>query len=149
MDNMKKTQEVLMNSIFEVFEKMFFVFLEPIDEEIRYDMIASIHFSGPMKGDIRAYLSKPIASIMVENMLGMDPKEVTDKTMEDCAKEALNMIAGSFLNKLDSKKVFDLSIPAYDKKSGNYSKSSQSTIELIFDSDGQQMGIEMNIETKQ
>ncbi len=149
MDNMKKTQEVLMNSIFEVFEKMFFVFLEPLDEDIRYDMVTSIHFSGPMKGDIRAYLSKPIASIMVENMLGMDSKEVTDKAMEDCAKEALNMIAGSFLNKLDSKKVFDLSIPSYEKKTGKFSKSSDATIALIFDSDGQQMGIEMNMETKQ
>ena len=148
MDNMRKTQEVLMNSIFEVFEKMFFVFLEPFDEDIRYDMVTSIHFNGPMKGDIRAYLSKPIASIMVENMLGLDPKEVTDKTMEDCAKEALNMIAGSFLNKLDSKKVFDLSIPAYEKKTGSFSKNPDATIALIFDSDGQQMGIEMKIDAQ-
>ena len=146
MDNMKKTQEVLMNSIFEVFEKMFFVFLEPVDEDIRYDMMASIQFKGPRKGLIRAYISRPIASVMVENMLGLDPKEVTDKTMEDCAKESLNMIAGSFLNKLDSKKVYDLSIPTYEKKSGKFSKSADATMALCFDSDGQQMGIEMMVE---
>lgn len=148
MDNMKKTQEVLMNSIFEVFEKMFFVFLEPLDEEIRYDMVVSIQFRGPSNGEIRAYISKQIASIMVENMLGMEPQEVTDKTREDCAKEALNMIAGSFLNKLDPKKVFDLSIPAYEKKAGNFKKGTDATISLAFDSDGQQMGLEMNMETK-
>ncbi len=148
MDNTKKTQEVLMNSIFEVFEKMFFVFLEPFDEDIRYDMIVSIGFSGPSQGSIRAYLSKPIASIMVENMLGLDPAEVTDKSMEDCAKESLNMIAGNFLNKLEPKKVYDLSIPAYEKKSGTFPKDSEAALKLIFDSDGQRMAVAMTIDAK-
>jgi CheY-specific phosphatase CheX len=144
MDNMKKIQEVLMNSIFEVFEKMFFVFLEPFDEDIRYDMVASIRFSGPMKGEIKAYLSRDVASIMVENMLGLDPKNVTDKTMEDCAKEALNMIAGNFLNKLDTKKVFDLSIPEYEKKTATFKKENDATLSLIFDSDGQYLAVAMS-----
>ncbi len=148
MDNMKKTQEVLMNSIFEVFEKMFFVFLEPLDEDVRYDLITSIHFSGPMKGEIKAYFSSGIAGIMVQNMLGLEPKEVTEKTMEDCAKEALNMIAGSFLNKLEPKKVFDLSIPAYEKAEGSFSKNPDLTLSLVFDSDDQRMGLTMNIEPK-
>ncbi len=147
MDNMKKTQEVLMNSIFEVFEKMFFVFLEPLEEDIQYDMIASIRFSGPMRGEIKAYLSRGVASIMVENMLGMDPKEVTDKTMEDCAKEALNMIAGNFLNKLDTKKVFDLSIPAYEKKTAKFTKDNEATLSLTFDSDGHYLAVTMNQDT--
>lgn len=146
MDNMKKTQEVLMNSIFEVFEKMFFVFLEPLDEDVQFDMITSIHFSGPMQGEIKAYLSGGIAGIMVQNMLGLEPNEVTEKTMEDCAKEALNMIAGSFLNKLDPKKVFDLSIPAYNKTSGKFSKNPDLTLSLVFDSDDYRMGITLNIE---
>jgi CheY-specific phosphatase CheX len=127
---------------------MFFVFLEPLDEDVRYDMLTTIHFSGPMKGEIKAYLSKGIASLMVQNMLGMEPWEVTDKTMEDCAKEALNMIAGSFLNKLEPKKVFDLSIPDYEKKTGNYSKNPDQALSLIFDSDDHRMGIAMNIETQ-
>ena len=148
MDNMKKTQEVLMNSIFEVFEKMFFVFLEPFDEDIRYDMSTSIQFSGPMKGEIKAFLSKGIASIMVQNMLGLEPKEVTEKTMEDCAKESLNMIAGSFLNKLEPKKVFDLSIPTFEKKAGNFSRDPAITLSLAFDSDDMKMALMMNIEAK-
>ena len=146
MGNTKKIQEMLMNSIFEVFEKMFFVFLEPFDEDIQYDMITSIQFSGPMKGEIKAYLSKGIASIMVQNMLGLELSEVTDKTREDCAKEALNMIAGSFLNKLERKKVFDLSIPAYEKKSDKLLKNSDAALSLTFDSDNQYLGIVMNLE---
>ncbi|MEN6469813.1 MAG: chemotaxis protein CheX [Smithella sp.] len=143
---MKKIQEILMNSIFEVFEKMFFVFLEPFDEDIQYDMMTSIQFSGPRKGDIKAYLSKGVASIMAQNMLGLERKDVTDKTMEDCAKEALNMIAGSFLNKLDAKQAFDLSIPVYEKKSGTFKRENDATLSLSFDSDDQYMGITMDIE---
>jgi CheY-specific phosphatase CheX len=148
MANMKKTQEILMNSIFEVFEKMFFVFLEPFDEDIQYDMVTSIQFSGPIKGEVKAYLSRGIASIMVQNMLGLESKDVTGKTMEDCAKEALNMISGNFVNKLDATQVFDLSIPTYEKKSGKFKKDSDATVSLSFDSDDQYMGITMNIETQ-
>ncbi len=146
MASMKKTQEVLMNSIFEVFEKMFFVFLEPFDEDIQYDMVTSISFSGPIKGEIKAYLSRGVASIMVENMLGIDHKDVTEKTMEDCAKEALNMIAGNFLNKLDSNHVFDLSIPAYERKTAKFKKELDADLSLIFESDGLHLAVTMNQE---
>ena len=146
MGNTKKIQEMLMNSIFDVFEKMFFVFLEPYDEDIQYDLMTSIQFSGPMKGEIKSYLSRDIASVMVQNMLGLEPKEVTDKTMEDCAKEALNMIAGNFLNKLEPKEVFDLSIPAYVKKSDRLSGDSDAALSLKFDSDNRYLGIVLNLE---
>ena len=135
-----------MNSIFDVFEKMFFVFLEPYDEDIQYDLMTSIQFSGPMKGEIRTYLSRGIASLMVQNMLGLEPKEVTDNKMEDCAKEALNMIAGNFLNKLEPKEVFDLSIPAYVKKSDRLSEDSHAALSLMFDSDNRYLGIVLNLE---
>jgi len=138
-----------MNSIFEVFEKMFFVFLEPYDEVIQYDMVTSIRFSGPMKGEIKAYLSKSVASIMVENMLGIDPKEVSEKTMEDCAKEALNMIAGNFLNKLDTNHVFDLSIPEYEKKTSKFDKDQDAGMSLIFESDGHSLAVTMREEALQ
>jgi len=146
MANMKKIQETLMNSIFEVFEKMFFVFLEPFEEDIHYDMMTSIRFSGPMRGEIRAYLSKGVAVAMVKNMLGLEPKDVTDKVMEDCVKEALNMISGNFLNKWDATQVFDLSIPEYEKKQGKFEKDKPATLSLLFESDEQYMGITMNLE---
>jgi len=98
--------------------------------------------------NIKAYLSNGVASIMVQNMLGMEPAEVTDKTMEDCAKEALNMIAGSFLNKVDAKQVFDLSIPVYEKKTDKVKKDGNATLSLTFDSDDQYLGITMNLESE-
>ncbi|MBP7233288.1 MAG: hypothetical protein KBA28_15310, partial [Syntrophaceae bacterium] len=84
---MKKIQETMMTSIFNVFEKMFFVFLEPLDEDIQYDMVTSIKFTGVMKGEIKAYLSRGIVDIMAQNMLSIEPSEITDQTIEDCAKE--------------------------------------------------------------
>lgn len=145
MVSMKKIQEALMTSIFNVFEKMFFVFLEPLDEDIEYDLVTSIKFSGPMSGEIKAYLSRGIVDIMAQNMLSLAPSEITDQTIEDCAKEAINMIAGSFLNKLEPSQVFDLSIPDFEKTSGLLVKDSKTTLSLSFDSDEQLMGIALNL----
>jgi len=135
-----------MTSIFNVFEKMFFVFLEPLDEDIQYDMVTSIKFTGVMKGEIKAYLSRGIVDIMAQNMLSMEPSEITDQTIEDCAKESINMIAGSFLNKLEPSQVFDLSIPDFEKKTGQFVKDSKATLSLSFDSDEQYMGVTLNLE---
>lgn len=148
MGNTKKIQEMLMNSIFDVFEKMFFVFLEPYEEDIQYDLMTSIQFNGPMKGEIRTYLSRGIASVMVQNMLGLELKEVTEKTMEDCAKEALNMIAGNFLNKLEPDEVFNLSIPAYVKESDKLSRDSRAALSMTFDSDNRYLGIVLNLKSE-
>ena len=145
MDDMKKIQEMMMNSIFDVYEKMFFVFLEPVDEDIRYDMTASIRFTGPLQGELKAYLSEGMACCMVENMLGVEKNEVIPKQMEDCAKESINMICGHFLNKLDPSKVFDLSIPEYEKKAGVFKKEDQATLNIAFDSDGDMLGVSMTI----
>jgi hypothetical protein len=56
------------------------------------------------------------------------------------------MIAGSFVNKLDTSSVFDLSIPAYEKKSGRFGPESPGNINLLFDSDGLYLGISMKLE---
>jgi len=102
-------------SIFEVFEKMFYIFLEPLDDENNeYDMEAAIRFEGFLSGEIRILLSKDIAKIMIQNMLGLKEDEITTQAMEDCSKEAVNMICGNFLGKFDSTKVFNLSIPSFD-----------------------------------
>jgi CheY-specific phosphatase CheX len=149
MGNTKKIQELLMNAIFEVFEKMFFVFLEPVDEDVKYDMIASINFTGPMKGNIDVLFSRDLASAMVRNMLGVDESGVTPKLMEDCAKEAVNMIGGNFLQKYDSSKVFDLSIPEFRNESGIFSSQeavvSETVWNLSFESNENLLGVKMSI----
>ncbi|MBW2599309.1 MAG: chemotaxis protein CheX [Deltaproteobacteria bacterium] len=111
---MKKIEEMMRLSISEVFEKMFFVFLEPLDDECNeYDMEAAIRFEGSINGEVRVLLSRDIAKTMIQNMLGLKEDEITAQRMEDCSKEAVNMICGNFLGKLDSTKVFKLSIPTF------------------------------------
>lgn len=118
MENMQKIRKTLMTSIFEVFEKMFYVFLEPADSNSwNGHSIVSIHFSGPMKGELKAYFSQRLADAMVQNMLNVDGIEITERLREDCLKEAVNMICGNFLRNIDSSKVFDLSLPVCE--SGN------------------------------
>jgi CheY-specific phosphatase CheX len=149
MGNTKKIQELLMNSIFEVFEKMFFVFLEPVDEDVKYDMIASIKFSGPIKGGIDVLLTRDLACAMVQNMLGVDETDMNPKLIEDCAKEAANMIAGNFLQKYDSSKVFDLSIPVFKNESaesaGQEATVSENVWNLCFESNENLLGVKMSI----
>ncbi len=149
MENTKKIQELLMNAIFEVFEKMFFVFLEPLDEDVKYEMIASINFIGPIKGDIDVFFTRDLASAMVQNMLGVDEVGVNLKLIEDCAKEAVNMIGGNFLQKYDSSKVFDLSIPVFKNESGVFATqeiaASETVWNLSFESNESLLGVKMSI----
>jgi CheY-specific phosphatase CheX len=149
MENTKKIQNLLMNAIFEVFEKMFFVFLEPLEEEVRYDMTTTIKFSGPVKGSIEVFFRRGVAEAMVQNMLGIDEHGVTDKLIEDCTKEAVNMISGNFLQKYDSTKVFDLSIPEFEEKEGTFALQendpSYSVWNLSFESDGNLIGVRMHL----
>jgi CheY-specific phosphatase CheX len=117
---MKKIEEMLTTAIFEVFEKMFFVFTEPLrgDGGV-YDMKSSISFIGPAKGEMQILFSRGIAETMVENMLGLEGAEITSRIMEDCVKESLNIICGNFVRKLDPEKGFHLSIPIYEIITGN------------------------------
>jgi CheY-specific phosphatase CheX len=148
MANTKQIQELLMNAIFEVFEKMFFVFLEPLDEDVKYDMVTSINFTGPVKGNIRLFFMRAVAETMVQNMLSVDASGVTDKLIEDCTKEAVNMISGNFLQKYDSSKVFDLSIPVFENTPGTFSPQAQPASDAVwnlsFESDENRMGITLS-----
>jgi CheY-specific phosphatase CheX len=149
MENTKKIQELLINAIFDVFEKMFFVFLEPVDEDVQYDMIASINFTGPMKGSIDVFFTRDLAETMVQNMLSVDESEVTQKLIEDCVKEAVNMISGNFLQKYDSSKVFDLSIPSFKDKTGIFvmqaDMAGETVWNLSFESNESLLGVKMMI----
>ena len=148
MGNTKKIQELLMNAIFEVFEKMFFVFLEPLDEDVKYDMVTSINFSGSVKGNIHVFFTRGVAETMVQNMLSVDAGGVTDKLIEDCTKEALNMISGNFLQKYDSSKIFDLSIPVFENISGDFKPQGEPVSETVwnlsFESEENLMGITLS-----
>jgi CheY-specific phosphatase CheX len=114
-----------MTSIFEVFERMFYVFLEPA-EKSQWDHQArvSIGFTGPLQGTIRAFFSRELSEMMVQNMLNLEGDEITEKIREDCLKEAVNMICGNFLRSLDSSKVFDLSLPVCETPGNQFADGS-------------------------
>ena len=109
MENMR---EILTESIFEVFERMFFIFLEPGGRAPVHDYEAAIRFDGPRRGAIRILFTRPVARLMVRNMLGLGNGDVTEPHVEDCAKEAANMVCGNFLVNLDASKKFTMSLPA-------------------------------------
>ncbi|HUV49806.1 MAG TPA: chemotaxis protein CheX [Anaerolineae bacterium] len=138
---MKKIEEMTRLSIFEVFKKMFFVFLEPLDDEGNgYDVEAAIRFEGPVSGEIRIFLSTDLVKTMVQNMLGLQEDEITMQSMEDCSKEAVNMICGNFLGRFDSTKVFNLSVPTFSKEIRSL-ELGKNAFRTDFDSDGGRVGM--------
>jgi CheY-specific phosphatase CheX len=136
MDNMQKIRQTLTSSIFEVFERMFYVFLEPADRaDGEYHYRAVINFSGPLSGKLTAIFSRPLAEVMLQNMLNIDRDEINEKLMEDCLKESLNMTCGNFLGKYDSAQVFDLSLPTYSscrQLAGDATETDSGKIRLNF-----------------
>jgi len=140
-ENMKKIAEMLRLSIFEVFEKMFFIFLESSDiDNNEYDMEATIKFNGITDGEVKVLLSSGVIKTMVQNMLDLGEDEIDGQSMEDCSKEAVNMICGNFLGRLDSTKVFNLSIPTFNPGCSEMSLG-ENVCRMDFDSDGEKVGV--------
>jgi CheY-specific phosphatase CheX len=115
MANIKMIQEMLTKAIFEVFEKMYYIFSEPLKSNGgNYQMKSTIEFRGSTNGTIQLFLSENIAQTMVKNMLNLQQVEIDLPIMADCVKESVNMICGNFVRKLDPERVFELTIPAFE-----------------------------------
>jgi len=137
---MKEVKETMRAAIFDVFEKMFYVFLESVGDECSdYDMGAAIKFSGAQKGELKILASEGLAKNMVQNLLGLEEKEITERDIEDCIKEAANMICGNYLGRLDQTKVFDLTIPSFSRRPSEAAQDSN-VCRLCFDSNGERFG---------
>ena len=145
-ENMEKIRETMTPSIFEVFEKMFYIFLEPLDIRYdEYDMEAAISFDCTISGDVRILFSREIVRAMVQNMLGLEGDEITGQDMEDCSKEAVNMVCGNFLSRLDSTKVFNLSTPTFKEGQPECLESGEDICRMDFDSDNGKIGVIVKI----
>jgi CheY-specific phosphatase CheX len=148
--NTQKIKQTLLTSIFEVFEKMFYVFLEAAEKsswEPRYAV--SITFTGPVNGRLRAFFSQGLSEVMVQNMLNLGKDEITETLREDCLKESVNMICGNFLRNYDSSRVFDLSLPVREaaqqgESEGSAEPAGQSLL-LDFMSDNEKFGVACTI----
>lgn len=140
MVNIKTIREMLTKAIFEVFERMYYIFSEPLKGNGgNYQMKSTINFRGSANGRIQIFLSRGIAETMVKNMLNLKQDEIDLPIMADCVKESLNMICGNFVRKLDPERVFDLSIPIFEMISDDGDKGPEvmdHQVDLTFVADG-------------
>jgi CheY-specific phosphatase CheX len=145
---MENIREILKESIFEVFEKMFFIFLEPGGRAPVHDYEAAIRFDGPQRGAIRILFTRAVARLMVRNMLGLGNGDVTDPHVEDCVKEAANMVCGNFLVNLDASKKFTMSLPEFSARPGQPPDVSEKVYVFDFECEDGKMGVVLEIEAK-
>ena len=113
MENIKKIEQILTTATFEVLEKMFFVFSEPLRDDPlpAFQWRARIAFAGPFAGEMRLSLTTELARTLARNMLNLERDEITPPVIVDCIKESLNMICGDFLRRVDPAQRATLSIP--------------------------------------
>ncbi len=113
MEQNKILRQNLMKAVFEVFEKMYYIYLEPVDDEAVGKDFSSVEigFSGDIGGSIIARFPQELSMMMAANALGMDEQEMSDQILADCRKECLNMLCGNFLQKHDADKLFHMTLP--------------------------------------
>jgi len=70
-----------------------------------------ITFSGAYSGTIFLLIPLNVLTTMTENFLGEDEEELSEEHTDGTLKEALNMIAGNALTKVDEKSYMGLGIP--------------------------------------
>lgn len=145
-----KIREHLTTATFETFEKMFFIFLELAEESGQaapssWAAAAGISFQGLVNGSMKILYSKEFLAAMVCNLLGLREEEITGQHLEDCAKEGINIVCGSFLAKLETEKAVDLSIPLYYPEAGK-AGAGQDSIVLSFESDNGCLEVRMAVQ---
>jgi len=133
-----------MRSIFEVFEKMFFIFAEPSRDPMRScRMKATIGFEGPFSGDMEVRIANDLLKRMAINMLNFEEEDVTDAVMEDCLKESINMVCGSFLRKVEPDHLFKLSIPVFERIAADPDNDKQGPSEIRLSFASEDSGFEV------
>jgi CheY-specific phosphatase CheX len=113
MEQTKILRQNLMKAVFEVFEKMYYIYLEPVEAEAAGKDFSAVEigFSGDIAGNIIARFPHELSMMMAGNALGMDDQEMSEQILADCRKECLNMLCGNFLQKHDADKLFNMTLP--------------------------------------
>jgi len=111
-------RRVIFATFSEVFETMFFTFLEPLEEAPEKDKLAcgkfiaaTIGYSGGCNGSFLFYFPWELGKNITVNFLGVDEDGVPDGQIMDTAAETANMAIGSLLGKLDPGGKASLAIP--------------------------------------
>jgi CheY-specific phosphatase CheX len=113
--------EAAVGAISHVFETMFFVFLEPYipdpgdpppgpwsPDELW--LKCSIGFQGSLRGNLRLFLSFPLARDLATNFLGLEG-EALEQQVIDMTTELTNMICGNLFSRYDRVQGYALTIP--------------------------------------
>ncbi len=116
MENNK--DEILLDVVCEVLEKIAFMFAEPLPkEELMFDdkglIKASMNFSGELSGSISIIIPDDMSLELASNIMGVEPDDESIKDQAlDSLKEVLNVICGQFLTSFGGDEpIFDLTIP--------------------------------------
>lgn len=111
-------RRLIFETFSEVFETMFFTFLEPLEEAPGKEELgcgkfieATIGYSGGYNGNFLFYFPWGLGKNITVNFLGVDEHEVQDRQIADTAAETANMAIGSLLGKLDPGGTASLAIP--------------------------------------
>lgn len=107
----------------EVFETMFFTFLEPLlkvppkeEWESSADHIeALIGYKGNINGTVRFYFPVKLANHITLNFLAVEEADLNERQVIDTVGETANMAVGSLLGKIDPQGSCKLAIPQAKK----------------------------------
>jgi chemotaxis protein CheY-P-specific phosphatase CheC len=115
---MINTEHLLIDAISNALEKMAFLAVLPIEEEILppQDLLLSeIHFSGPQSGTIRILAGSDFASLLAENMSA--GQDTDTEACLDVFRELSNVTCGLLLPVLSccQDDVFDITVPVVMK----------------------------------
>ncbi len=83
---------------------------------------------------------------MVRNMLGIADEKEIERHVEDCVKEAANMVCGNFLVNLDASKKFAMSIPVFSARPAQPPAVSEGVHAFDFDCEAGKMGVVLTLE---
>jgi len=144
---METIRKMMKDSISEVFEKMFFVFLEE-DEDgpVNCDVEAAIDFSSILSGQMKMFFDRELLRTMTRNMLNLDDDDdLSKETLLDCAREAINMVCGNFLTKIDVSDKFTLSIPRCMDVDASHSFFGDAEHRMILVSESGKLGLMIDL----
>ena len=117
---MQSLTEQTTASTSEVMETMFFL---PVEKNPRISIkdsglcdpeevrAAGISFSGTVSGSIRIFIPESLLCMMAESLMGLNTEDVTSEDTAGTLTEALNMIAGNALRKIDDRFSSHLGLP--------------------------------------
>lgn len=117
---MKELKAVMMASISEVLETMFYMPLEFDDYGETYQLgrfdtpdlrICKLEFSGKLSGHFIMAIPESLLFSMASDFMGEDRESITRLHSDGILKEALNMVAGHMFSNMDKKTEYNLGIP--------------------------------------